>query len=140
MTHENENPENTLPPSEMEAEPADESDEPGEPGEPRRPLRISLESELSNLSYCVRAVEVLTGQLEARAYGDEESERDAPSCIRAMAGLVGARMELIRSVIHGEQNPALLWEPYNSVTDHMVIPPGEDIILTEWTAKRRAPN
>jgi hypothetical protein len=118
---------------ERTADMIDENDPPdeNEPSESQRE-RISLDAELATLEFATRGAEILAGQLDSRAYVDEESERDASSSIRCVLALVGVRMELLREVVRGEKNPALLLGPHNVVYPDQVLMDDSDIWLTTW--------
>lgn len=118
------------------APPDGDNPPPDEPTiKPPKLRRISMEAELSALSLCMRSVEILALQADTFALGEEEAERDALGCIAVLMSLVGSRMELLRSAVMGELNPALVWAPHNNLVAE--LPPGSDLILTEWGPEHR---
>jgi hypothetical protein len=80
--------------------------------------------------------EILADYQTRQGFMDEESEEDAPACIFSMLSLVRGRIEQVRRVIRGEEDPAHIWGPHNAITlPESLADVDGDIVLFPWTAR-----
>jgi hypothetical protein len=102
------------------------------------PLRVvSLDLELSALEHATRGAQILADLQTRHGLLDEEMEQDTPICIMSILALVTGRIGQVRRVIRGEENPAHIWAPHNSVEDPATH--GEfdgDMVLFPWDSLR----
>jgi hypothetical protein len=102
----------------------------------REPRAISLDLELSTIGAAMRGAEILADYQIRQGYLDEESERDAPESVFSILALLGGRLEQVRRVIRGEEDPERIWGAHNATTlpDSLADVDG-DIVLFPWNAR-----
>ncbi|WNG45900.1 hypothetical protein F0U60_18605 [Archangium minus] len=102
----------------------------------RDPMVVSLDLELSTIEAAMRGAEILADYQMRQGYLDEESEVDAPECVFSILSLLGGRLEQVRRVIRGEEDPERLWGAHNaiSIPDSLADVDG-DIVLFPWNAR-----
>jgi len=107
-------------------------------GSEHPPLKVvSVDLELSALEYATRGAQMIADLQTRNGLMDEEMEQDAPSCIMSILALVTGRIGQVRRIIRGEENPAHIWAPHNSVEDPATH--GEfdgDMVLFPWDSFR----
>ncbi|WNG38764.1 hypothetical protein F0U61_37655 [Archangium violaceum] len=99
-------------------------------------MAVSLDLELSTLASATRGAEILADYQTRQGFMDEESEEDAPACVFSMLSLVRGRIEQVRRVIRGEEDPAHIWGPQNAIALPESLTDVEgDIVLFPWNAR-----
>jgi hypothetical protein len=101
----------------------------------REPMAVSLDLELLTLKNATRGAEILADYQTRQGFMDEESEEDAPVAVFSILSLVGSRLEQLRRVIRGEENPEHIWGPQNAISlpDSLDAIDG-DIVLFAWNS------
>jgi hypothetical protein len=74
----------------------------------REPMAVSLDLELLTLANATRGAEILADYQTRQGFMDDESEEDAPMAVFSILSLVGSRLEQLRRVIRGEENPEFI--------------------------------
>lgn len=102
----------------------------------QEPRAVSLDLELATLASATRGAEILADYQTRQGFMDEESEEDAPACVFSMLSLVRGRIEQVRRVIRGEEDPAHIWGPHNALTlPESLADVDGDIVLFPWNAR-----
>jgi hypothetical protein len=84
----------------------------------------------------MRGAEILADYQIRQGYLDEESEKDAPECVFSILSLLGGRLEQVRRVIRGEEDPELIWGPHNAISlPESLADVDGDIVLFPWNAR-----
>ena len=98
---------------------------------------VSLSAELGHLSDAVNAAGLLTEALALETLPSEEAKAKAPSALSAVLGLVHMRLELVRRVLRGAEDPVSLLSPHNATGEPR---PGDDadVVLRPWRPAQRA--
>jgi hypothetical protein len=100
------------------------------------PRAVSLDLELSTLATATRGAEILADYQSRHGFLDEASEVDAPGCIMSILALVGGRLQQLRRVVRGEENPSHMRTPHNAITLPESLADLEgDIILFPWNCR-----
>lgn len=100
------------------------------------PRAVSLDLELSTLATATRGAEILADYQSRQGFLDEETEVDAPGCIMSILALVGGRLQQLRRVIRGEENPSHMRTPHNVITlPESLADLDGDIILFPWNCR-----
>ncbi|ATB32733.1 hypothetical protein [Melittangium boletus] len=99
------------------------------------PLVVSLDLELLALANATRGAEILADYQTRQGFMDDEAEQDAPVAVFSILSLVGGRLDQLRRVIRGEEDPAHIWAPHNAVAFPESLADTEgDIVLFPWSA------
>jgi hypothetical protein len=100
------------------------------------PMAVSLDLELLTLASATRGAEILADYQLRQGFMDEPSEQDAPESVCAILSLVGGRLEQLRRVVRGEEDPAHIWAAHNAstLTESLADFDG-DIVLFAWKAR-----
>jgi hypothetical protein len=102
----------------------------------RDPMVVSLDLELSTIEAAMRGAEILADYQMRQGYLDEESEVDAPECVFSILSLLGGRLEQVRRVIRGEEDPERLWGAHNAISiPESLADVDGDIVLFPWNAR-----
>ena len=100
------------------------------------PMAISLDLELLALANAARGAEILVDLHTRRGFLDEASERDAPGGVASILSLVGQRLDQLRRVIRGEEDPVRMYAPQNACPlSEFLIDIEGDIVLFPWKAR-----
>ncbi|WNG28416.1 hypothetical protein F0U62_33730 [Cystobacter fuscus] len=99
-------------------------------------MAVSLDLELLTLANATRGAEILADYLTRQGFLDDPSEKDAPVCVFSILSLVGGRLDQLRRVVRGEEDPAHIWAAHNAstLTDSLADVDG-DIVLFAWKAR-----
>ena len=100
------------------------------------PMAVSLDLELLTLASATLGAEILADYQLRQGFMDEPSEKDAPESVCAILSLVGGRLEQLRRVVRGEEDPARIWAAHNAstLTESLADFDG-DIVLFAWKAR-----
>jgi hypothetical protein len=61
--------------------------------------------------------------------------KDAPECVFSILSLLGGRLEQVRRVIRGEEDPELIWGAHNAISLPETLDDVDgDIVLFPWNA------
>ncbi|WPB78079.1 hypothetical protein KYC5002_02790 [Archangium violaceum] len=102
----------------------------------RDPMVVSLDLELSTIETAMRGAEILADYQIRQGYLDGESEKDAPECVFSILSLLGGRLEQVRRVIRGEEDPERLWGAHNAISlPESLDDVDGDIVLFPWNAR-----
>jgi hypothetical protein len=100
------------------------------------PMAVSLDLELLALANAARGAEILVDIHTRKGFLDEASERDAPGSVASILSLVCQRLDQLRRVIRGEEDPMLMYAPHNACPLSEVLAEIDgDIVLFPWKAR-----
>jgi hypothetical protein len=100
------------------------------------PLAVSLDLELLTLANATRGAEILADYQTRQGFLDDPAEEDAPVGVFSILSLVGGRLEQLRRVIRGEEDPARICASHNSVAlPETLADLDGDIVLFPWKAR-----
>lgn len=100
------------------------------------PRAVSLDLELATLASATRGAEILADYQTRQGFMDEESESDAPGCIFSILSLVRGRLDQVRRVVRGEEDPERIWGPHNALTLPASLADVDgDVVLFPWSAR-----
>ncbi|WP_143177370.1 hypothetical protein [Cystobacter ferrugineus] len=99
-------------------------------------MAVSLDLELLTLANATRGAEILADYVTRQGFLDDPSEKDAPVCVFSILSLVGGRLDQLRRVVRGEEDPAHIWAAHNAstLTESLADVDG-DIVLFAWKAR-----
>ncbi|MCP4449342.1 MAG: hypothetical protein GY811_29020 [Myxococcales bacterium] len=100
--------------------------------------RTSLAFELSETGDALKAVRSLCDELCNEQLTTVAESRAAPRWCAAVANLAIARLELLRDVVYGVEDPRLIASHFNKA----IVPAdeSEEIVLVPWSIKQRHQN
>lgn len=100
------------------------------------PMAVSLDLELLALANAARGAEILVDIHTRKGFLDEASERDAPGGVASILSLVCQRLDQLRRVIRGEEDPVRMYAPHNACPLSEVLAEIDgDIVLFPWKAR-----
>src|SRR5690349_22606661 len=117
------------------AEPSPEATSAESPADEAEQL-VSLAAELSHLGDAVNAAVLLIEALTQKALPAPKATDQVSAAVSAVLELVQARLDHVRRVVTGEEDPATILTPTNATGEPQ---PGDDpdVRLRPWTSERR---
>lgn len=118
------------------AEPSPEAMSAESPADEAEQL-VSLAAELSHLGDAVNAAALLIEALTQKALPAPKATEQVPAAVSAVLELIQVRLDQVRRVVSGVEDPATILTPTNTTGEPQ---PGDDvdIVLRPWGSARRA--
>jgi hypothetical protein len=97
---------------------------------------VSLAAELSHLGDAVNAAALLIEALTQKALPAPKANEQVPAAVSAVLELIQVRLDQVRRVVSGVEDPATILTPTNTTGEPQ---PGDDpdVRLRPWTSEQR---